>query len=145
MQGRYFQDFNVGDKLLTPSRTISQEDILAFARLSGDNNPIHVDSEFAARTRFARPIAHGLLVVSCLSGLIEQLGLYRGTVIAMRRIIDCGFYHPVYAGDSICAELCVVDKTERNTSGTVGFSLIARNQKQEIVIEMRFDVKIAKR
>jgi acyl dehydratase len=58
---------------LTIERTLTQADFDAFARLSGDANPIHVDPEFAARTRFGRTVSHGALLYSILRGLIEQL------------------------------------------------------------------------
>jgi acyl dehydratase len=54
-------------------RTLEQRDFDAFARLSGDANPIHVDAGFAARTRFGRTVAHGVLLRTVLRGLIEQL------------------------------------------------------------------------
>jgi len=51
----------------------SQADFDAFARLSGDDNPIHVDPDFSARTRFGRTVAHGALLCSVLRGLVEEL------------------------------------------------------------------------
>lgn len=54
-------------------RTFSQADFNAFARLSGDDNPIHVDPEFSARTRFGRTVAHGALLCSVLRGLVETI------------------------------------------------------------------------
>ncbi|MEJ8567324.1 MaoC family dehydratase [Elongatibacter sediminis] len=54
-------------------RRLTQADFDRFARLSGDANPIHIDPRFAAETRFGRTVAHGLLLVSVLRGLIEQL------------------------------------------------------------------------
>ena len=54
-------------------RSFTQSDFDCFARLSGDENPIHVDSEFSARTRFGRPVAHGLLLCSVLRALIEDI------------------------------------------------------------------------
>jgi len=54
-------------------RSFSQADFDRFARLSGDDNPIHTDPEFSARTRFGRPVAHGLLLCSVLRALIEEL------------------------------------------------------------------------
>lgn len=54
-------------------RSFSQADFDAFARLSGDNNPIHVDPEFSARTRFGQTVAHGALLCAVLRGLVEQL------------------------------------------------------------------------
>jgi len=54
-------------------KVFRQADFDSFARLSGDNNPIHTDPEFCAGTRFGRTVAHGLLLCSVLRGLIEQL------------------------------------------------------------------------
>ena len=54
-------------------RTFTQEDFDRFARLSGDANPIHVDPQFAAHSRFGRPVAHGMLLLTVLRGLVERL------------------------------------------------------------------------
>lgn len=54
-------------------REFSQADFDAFAGLSGDNNPIHVDPEFSARTRFGKTVAHGALLCAVLRGLVEKL------------------------------------------------------------------------
>ena len=54
-------------------KVFSQADFDSFARLSGDNNPIHTDPDFSANTRFGRPVAHGLLLCSVLRGLIDRL------------------------------------------------------------------------
>lgn len=54
-------------------RTFTQADFDAFARLSGDHNPIHVDPAFAARTRFGKTVAHGALLCAVLRGLVEEL------------------------------------------------------------------------
>ena len=65
----YFDDVEVGQEWRSLGRTISEADIINFAGLSGDFNPIHIDHEFAKTTPFRRPIAHGLLVLSLSSGL----------------------------------------------------------------------------
>jgi acyl dehydratase len=58
---------------VTLVRSFSQADFNQFARLSGDDNPIHTDPEFSARTHFGRTVAHGLLLCSVLRGLVDQL------------------------------------------------------------------------
>ena len=55
------------------TRTFTQEDFNKFARLSGDDNPIHVDTEFSKRTSFGRTVSHGMLLYTVLRGLIERL------------------------------------------------------------------------
>lgn len=57
----------------TVVRSFSQADFDKFARLSGDDNPIHTDPVFSSRTRFGRTVAHGLLLCSVLRGLVDQL------------------------------------------------------------------------
>ena len=76
--------------------TFSQEDFDRFAILSGDNNPIHVDPEFAANSRFGRTVAHGLLLSSRLRGLVEQL-------VPGGHMVDQSlrFEAPTYAGDKM--------------------------------------------
>ena len=65
----YMDDVDAGQTWSSPARTITEADIVNFAGISGDFNPIHVDHEYARSTPFAKPIAHGLLVVSIASGL----------------------------------------------------------------------------
>ena len=68
-QHLYFNDVEVGQEWESLGRTVTQTDIVNFAGLSGDFNPIHMDHEFAKSTPFRQPIAHGLLVFSIGSGL----------------------------------------------------------------------------
>jgi acyl dehydratase len=75
-------------------RTFTQADFDRFAALSGDNNPIHVNAAFSARSRFGRPVAHGLLLVSILRGLIERL--VPGGRVVHQSIV---FPAPTYAGE----------------------------------------------
>src|SRR5437660_9849945 len=87
----YFEDVAVGQEWESPGRTLTETDIVNFAGLSGDFNPIHVDHEFARTTPFRRPVAHGLLVLSMSSGLglhspamrtLGFLGTRRSTLVA---------------------------------------------------------------
>src|SRR5438093_12942252 len=65
----YFDDVEVGQEWESIGRTVTQADIVNFAGLSGDFNPIHMDHEFARASAFHQPIAHGLLLLSIASGL----------------------------------------------------------------------------
>ncbi len=58
---------------LVLERVLTQSDFDAFAELSGDDNPIHVDEEFSAKTRFGRTVSHGMLLATILRGLLDQL------------------------------------------------------------------------
>ena len=85
-------------------RSFSQVDFDRFARLSGDNNPIHVDPVFAARTPFGRTVAHGLLLCSVLRGQIEQL-------LPGGRLLDQSvmFPAPTFTGERMCFTAAVTD------------------------------------
>lgn len=99
-RGLYFEEFDLGQVLVTAARTITESDIVRFAGLSGDFNQIHTDAEYAARGSFGRRVAHGLLVQSIASGLAVQSGFIEGTVLAFREL-SCKFSLPVFIGDTI--------------------------------------------
>jgi len=82
-RGWWFEDYAPGQVLTSAARTICEADVHAFAGLSGDFNPLHVDAAYAERTAFRGRIAHGLLVESIASGLIAQLGIFDGTIVAL--------------------------------------------------------------
>ena len=84
----YFEDFEVGQRFTTPARTVTEADVVNFAGVSGDYNPIHTDAEFAKSTPFGQRIAHGLLVLSMLTGLRQRTGHFEGTVIAWLEILE---------------------------------------------------------
>ena len=145
MEGKFYIDLAIGDHFSTSAHIITQADITRFAELSGDNNPIHTDSEFARHTSFGQPIAHGLLIVSRLSGLVVKSGLHKGTIIALRRMDNIEFIKPVFAGDTIHGEVEVLDKSDKETAGLVKFGLKGMNQQHETVVEMTYDVLLRKR
>jgi 3-hydroxybutyryl-CoA dehydratase len=93
-----FDDLAVGQAFTTPERRVSQDDVDAFAALSGDTHPQHVDAAWAARSPFGERIAHGLLVVSVAAGLVP---FDPERVIALRRVGDVVFKRPVRPGDAI--------------------------------------------
>ncbi len=108
-RGRFFEQFEVGDRLVTAARTITEADIVNFAGLSGDFNQIHTDAEFAAKGTFGQRVAHGLLVQSIATGLAVQSGVIEGTVLAFRELV-VKFSLPVFIGDTVHVELEIIDK-----------------------------------
>ena len=132
--GLYFEEFSVGQKVVTEKRTITENDIMSFAALSGDNNRIHTDPEFSKKTQFGRQIAHGMLGLSIASGLAWQTGILDGTVIAFREVNDWKFVKPVFIGDSIYVDLETKEAKAlpRIGGGSVTISLEVKNQNNEV-------------
>jgi 3-oxoacyl-[acyl-carrier protein] reductase len=93
------------------ARTITAEDVAAFARLSGDHNALHVDDEFAARTEFGQRVVHGFLNASLLSTLIGMKLPGRGALYVSQGI---EFTKPVFIGDTVEAR-ATVEKIDRDT------------------------------
>ena len=105
--GMYFEEFNIGQKIMTQDRVITDEDIMTFANLSGDINRIHTDEEFSKAGPFGKRIAHGLLGLSLASGLAWQTGILDGTVIAFREVNEWKFIKPdFYRRSSPCRIEC---------------------------------------
>ena len=107
----FFDDIEVGQQWRSLGRTITEADIVNFAGLSGDFNPIHIDHAFAKTTPFRRPIAHGLLVFAVGSGL----GLHAPPMrtMALLSIREWQFRDPVFPGDTVYVISKVVDKRPR--------------------------------
>ena len=134
MAGLYFEEFFVGQKVITVGRTISESAIFDFAGLTGDFNQIHTDAAFAAKTQFGQRIAHGLLGLSIATGLIMQTGFLEGTVLAFREINEWKFVKPFFIGDTLHAELTVTEikALPRIGGGAIIASIAVKNQTDEI-------------
>jgi len=132
-RGMYFEEFEVGQKLVTEGRTVSESDIISFAGLSGDFTTIHTDADYASSTPFGQRIAHGLLSMSIASGLMVRTGMMQGTVLAFREVSDWKFGKPVFIGDTIHAELEVagIKSLPRLGGGSVTMAVNVKNQKEE--------------
>jgi acyl dehydratase len=132
--GLYFEEFSVGQKVVTEKRTVTEDDIMTFARVSGDNNRIHTDPEFSKTTIFGRQVAHGLLGLAIASGLAWQTGILDGTVIAFREVKEWKFIKPVFIGDSIYVELQTIETRAlpRISGGSVTITLEVKNQEDEV-------------
>lgn len=128
-QGMFFEDFVVGEAVVTRGRTVTESDIVTFAGLSGDYNSIHVDAVAAAGDSFGQRVAHGLLVQSIASGLAVMSGVIEGTVLAFRQL-TVKFSEPVFIGDTIHVELTIADKKAlpRVGGGNVFFKVNVINQ-----------------
>ncbi|MBI4363393.1 MAG: MaoC family dehydratase N-terminal domain-containing protein [Candidatus Doudnabacteria bacterium] len=99
--GLSFADLSEGMEMVSSTtRTVTQELVAAYAEVSGDFNPIHLDEEFARRTRFKTRIAHGGLGWAIATGLASRLGFTKEAVI-FKRIEEWNFIRPIRLGDEL--------------------------------------------
>ncbi len=132
---RHFEDFELGQKTITRSRTITEADIVNFAGLSGDFIELHMSEEFARQGPFGKRIAHGLLLLSISSGLTVQTGQTTDTVIAFYGIDRLRFTKPAFIGDTIHVEKEVAALDRKGAGrGVVTFHTQVLNQNGEPVI-----------
>ena len=120
--------FKVGDTAEI-TRTIEQADVQAFADLTGDHNPIHVDESFAQTTRFGRRIAHGMLTASLISSVLASKLPGEGSVYLGQTL---QFVAPVFPGDEITARVTV--KEIRADKPILKLETLCLNQRGDVVI-----------
>ena len=74
-RGMYFEEFEIGQRIISSGRTVTESDIVSFAGLSGDYNQIHTDAQYSAQSLAGQRVAHGLLIMGIASGLAAQTGV----------------------------------------------------------------------
>jgi acyl dehydratase len=143
---RFFEDFTVGDHWESPRRTITEADIVMFAALTGDHNPIHTDEEFAKTTVFGGRILHGPAGFAIATGLESRLGIKEGTAIAFLGM-TWDLKGPIKIGDTIRVREEVTSKreTKKPTAGIVNFHVAIVNQRNEVVQEGEWKIMFARR
>src|SRR6202020_1110591 len=109
-QTLYFDDLAVGMRA-TIRKTVENEDVIHFAELSGDHNPIHLSEHFARKTRFGGRIVHGLYTASLISGVIGMRLPGPGAVYISQTL---NFRGPVKIGDIVDVNVEVAELTEKN-------------------------------
>ncbi|MGH9871464.1 MAG: MaoC family dehydratase [Pyrinomonadaceae bacterium] len=119
----------VGDSA-SVTKTITEADIQAFGDLCGDHNPLHFDEQHARRTRFGRPISHGMLTGSLFSPIIAHQLPGAGAIYLYQSL---KFVAPVFAGDTITATLTV--RHVRSDKPIITLDGFATNQNGEVVIK----------
>ncbi len=126
MPGKFFDDFVEGEEYITPSRTLTETDVVMFAAMSGDYNELHTSEAVGKSTQFGRRIGHGLLGLAVSHGLFFRLGLVEGTAIAFLGIDSWKFEAPFFIGDTIRVKVKVAEtRASRNKPdrGIVKFSI----------------------
>lgn len=132
-----FNDLSLDDEWESPSRTITEADVVQFAGLSGDFNPLHMDHESARRGPFGQPVAHGLLGMAIASGLASQAP--RVDTLAFLAILEWKFLHPIAFGDTIhvVTRVQALEPRSQGRRGVVTWHRRLVNQNGETVQEGR--------
>src|SRR5690348_8900704 len=143
---RYYEDLNPGDSWVSPRRTITEADIVMFAAMTGDHNPIHTDEEFARHTIFGGRILHGPAGFAIATGLESRLGIKEGTAIAFLGM-TWDLKGPIKIGDTICVHQKVASmrETKNPTRGIVNFHVAVVNQRGEVCQEGEWKVMFIRR
>jgi acyl dehydratase len=146
-RGRHFDDFRVGETFTTAARTVTESAVDQFAGISGDFNPLHTDEESARQGPMKGRIAHGMLVLAIATGLVNQLGFYEGTTLALLGMDRIRWTAPVKLGDTIHTVLTVKETRESSKPdrGVLVVDVAVRNQRDETVCQAEWTTLMARR
>ena len=132
-----FDDLTVGDEWETPGRTVTESDVVLFAGLSGDYNPLHCNHRLADKGPFGRPVAHGLLGLAIATGLLSAAP--RIDTLAFLSILEWRFLLPIAFGDtiSVLSRVETLEVQARGRRGIVTWHRQIKNQDGQVVQEGR--------
>ena len=138
MEKESFEDYKVGEKFISPGRTITETDIVMFAAFTGDWHPLHTNVDYAAKTLFGERIAHGMLTLCVGSALIFRLGAYVAlpkSFIAFYGMDKVRFTGAVKIGDTIRCETEIIELQEKDDKrGVIVSQNNIKNQRGEDVV-----------
>ncbi len=135
--GLTYEEFELGAIYDTQARTVTEADVVSFAGLSGDFNPLHTDAEAAKNSPFGERIAHGMLTVAMATGMANMTGLMAGTTIALMEQ-NIQYKGAVKFGDTVRLQMEVIEKreTSKPDRGIVKLAARVLNQRDELVVDM---------
>ncbi|HEX7747216.1 MAG TPA: MaoC/PaaZ C-terminal domain-containing protein [Bordetella sp.] len=144
MHTYYLEDFKPGQVFTSTGRTITEADLTFFSMISGDWNPIHADAEFASKTRYGQRVVHGTLGIAICTGMLQQLGIFEESVIAMLNLREWKFLAPLLIGDTVHLELEIlgVEPGKSGKSGKICRRFRLMNQAGTLVQEGDSDVLV---
>jgi 3-hydroxybutyryl-CoA dehydratase len=122
-----YDELNIGDSA-SYTRTLTEEELILFAAVSGDVNPVHLDKEYASKTLFKERIAHGMWSGALISAALATVIPGPGTIYLEQSL---NFKRPVKLEDTLTIKLTVLRKEERNR---VAFECEVINQEGKIVV-----------
>ncbi|MGB9713396.1 MAG: MaoC/PaaZ C-terminal domain-containing protein [Candidatus Bathyarchaeales archaeon] len=131
------EGFRVGEKAVSPGRTITEADVVMFAGISGDWTELHTNAEYMKNSPFGQRIAHGMLTLSVASGLaLRTRERSSMEVLAFLGLDNVRFIAPVFIGDTIRVESEIIEarpSKSRPGAGILKFRNAVKNQRDEVV------------
>lgn len=146
---QFFEDCEVGDAAASDGRTITEADVVAFASLSGDWNPVHCDAALMSQHPLGERIAHGLLILSVASGSLYRMAGYE--ILPRQEVIFSGlektrFVTAVKLGDTVTTHVETIEKSELNAQlGIIVVRMRVLNQAEELVMSTRLKFALPRR
>ncbi len=138
-----FADIHEGDEFQTEDRTVTEADVLAFAQLSGDNHPEHLDEAYGKASIYGERIAHGLLIISMVTGQVNQTGLLERLTIGVLDM-NIKFLKAVRFNDTIHTVARITGKriTKNPERGIIKIGVTVTNQHGEQVMDAEWTVLV---
>ena len=132
---KYYEDINMGDRVTTAGKTITDTFITLVVGLAGYTEPFFHDEEYAKKSIFGGRVAPGVLTIMAAGALVEQSGFWKDSALGLMALNNLEFKGPVKAGDTITVEMDVYDKkeTSKPDRGLVWDRKVIRNQRGEVV------------
>lgn len=146
MEPRFYEDFTLNEDIPLGSRTITDADIQAFAAVSGDFNPLHLDDEFARNSALGGRVAHGVLGLAAATGALNQSHLTRGTFVAFAGL-TWNFRRPVWPNSTVNFGASVIEmrKTSKPDRGLIRLEVRATNDEGKVLQEGEFTLLVKRR
>ncbi|MCC6191095.1 MAG: MaoC family dehydratase [Anaerolineales bacterium] len=148
MPGKYFEDLQIGDRFRHPTgRTVTEMDNILFCSLTLNTQPLHLNADFAGKSRFGQRLVNGIFTLGLVVGL-SVADLTEGTIVANLGYDKVSHPHPVFHGDTLYAESEILDKRESASqpdTGIVRLKQAGRNQHGTVVVELERSVLFLKR
>lgn len=148
MPGKFYNDLHVGMKIVhSTRRTVTETDNVLFNALTMNDQPLHMDEQFAAQTEFGRRIVNGIFTLGLVVGIsVEELTA--GTIVANLGYENVRHPAPVFPGDTISVESEVLEMRESQSKpdrGIVRLKQTGRNQDGVVVVEVERTVLFLKK
>ena len=147
MAGLYFEDFELNKTYKSAARTVTETDVVNFAGLSGDFNPLHMDEEYAKNSSiFGKRIAHGILGPVMMTGMSNQTGLFEGTTIAFLEM-NVKYVGPLIIGSTVHLEFIPIEMrhTSKPGKGVIKYAANLVDQDGKVVSECIWNIMMKAR